>query len=113
MSASALQSLSGRTEWLPSPEAWSDQRALYLRAAAELDSGAGSRYRELRTALTDYPLSLDLDFSVKPGQLHHMTAEQARGFLSAAKGTPLAARFLVAYLRHKGQTERWRQFLGV
>ena len=29
-------------EWLPSPEAWSDQRALYLRAAAELDSGAGS-----------------------------------------------------------------------
>ena len=54
-------------EWLPSPEAWSDQRALYLRAAAELDSGAGSRYRELRTELADYPLSLDLDFSVKLG----------------------------------------------
>ena len=87
-------------EWLPSPEAWSDQRALYLRAAAELDSGAGSRYRELRTELADYPLSLDLDFSVKLGQLHHMTAEQARGFLNAARGTPLAARFLVAYLRH-------------
>ena len=100
-------------EWLPSPEAWSDQRALYLRAAAELDSGAGSRYRELRTELADYPLSLDLDFSVKLGQLHHMTAEQARGFLSAARGTPLAARFLVAYLRHKGQDRRWRQFLGV
>ena len=28
---------------------------------------------------------LDLDFSVKLGQLHHMTAEQARGFLNAAK----------------------------
>ena len=76
-----------------------------------MDSGAGSRYRELRTALTDYPLSLDLDFSVKLGQLHHMTAEQARGFLNAARGTPLAARFLVAYLRHKGQDRRWRQFL--
>ena len=42
-----------------------------------------------------------------------MTAEQARGFLSAARGTPLAARFLVAYLRHKGQDRRWRQFLDV
>ena len=100
-------------EWLPSPEAWSDQRALYLRAAAELDSGAGSRYRELRTELADYPLALDLDFSVRLGQLHHMTAEQAHGFLSAARGTPLAARFLVAYLRHKGQDRRWRQFLDV
>ena len=89
---------------------WSDQRALYLRAASELDSGAGSRYRELRTALTDYPLSLDLDFTVKLRQLRHMTAEQARGFLNAARGTPLAPRFLVAYLRQKGQDRRWRQF---
>lgn len=111
MSACVAHGAGAEPEWLPSPEAWSDQRALYLRAAAELDSGAGSRYQELRTGLTDYPLSLDLDFSVKLGQLHHMTAEQARGFLNAARGTPLAARFLVAYLRHKGQDRRWRQFL--
>ena len=48
----------------------------------------GTAYRPHRL-----PAFLDLDFSVKLGQLHHMTAEQARGFLSAARGTPLAAAF--------------------
>ncbi|MGB1877105.1 MAG: hypothetical protein ACPHGY_09345, partial [Rhodospirillaceae bacterium] len=27
--------------------------------------------------------------------------------------TPLASRFLVAYLRHKAQDRRWQSFLGV
>ena len=91
-------------DWLPpTPEQWADERALYQRAVAELDSGAGDRYQRMRDALTDYPLEVDLDFSVKLGQLHDMTVEEASLFMASAKGTPLASRFLVAYLRHKGQ----------
>ena len=86
-------------DWLPSSEQWAKERALYQKAAAELDSGAGNRYQEMRDALKDYPLEVDLDFSVKLGQLHDMTAEEARLFMASAKGTPLASRFLVAYLR--------------
>ena len=100
-------------DWLPTPEQWANERALYQRAAAELDSGAGDRYQGMRDALTDYPLEVDLDFSVKLGQLHDMTVEEASLFMASAKGTPLASRFLVAYLRHKGQDRRWQSFLGV
>ena len=100
-------------DWLPTPEQWADERALYQRAVAELDSGAGDRYQRMRDALTDYPLEVDLDFSVKLGQPHDMTVEEASLFMASAKGTPLAGRFLVAYLRHKGQDRRWQSFLGV
>ena len=100
-------------DWLPSSEQWTEQRTLYKKAAAELDSGAGNRYQEIRDALADYPLAVDLDFSVALGQLHDMTAEEARLFMASAKGTPLASRFLVAYLRHKAQDRRWQSFLGV
>ena len=100
-------------EWLESPEDWVQERVLYQKAAAELDSGAGNRYREMRDALDSYPLRVDLDFAVRLGQLHDMTAEQARVFLRSASGTPLASRFLIAYLRHKAQDRRWRAFLDV
>ena len=100
-------------EWLPSSEQWAQERSLYQKAAAELDTGAGSRYQEMRAALRDYPLEVDLDFSIKLGQLHDMTAEEARLFMASAEGTPLASRFLVAYLRHKAQDGRWQAFLGV
>ncbi len=99
--------------WLPPSEVWAEKRSLYQKAAAELDSGAGKRYREMRDELIGYPLGVDLDFSIKLGQLHDMTAEEARVFIASADGTPLAGRFLVAYLRHKAQDMRWRSFLGV
>ena len=100
-------------DWLQSPEAWVTERILYQKAVAELDSGAGNRYLEIRDALGSYPLRVDLDFAVRLGQLHDMTAEQALTFIQDAAGTPLASRFLVAYLRHKAQDRRWREFLDV
>ena len=100
-------------DWLPSSERWAQERALYQKAAAELDSGAWNRYQEMRDRLRDYPLGVDLDFSIKLGQLHDMTAEEARLFMTSAEGTPLASRFLVAYLRHKAQDRRWQSFLDV
>ncbi len=109
LSAGAVADIS----WLPPAEGWADKRALYQKAAAELDSGAGNRYREMRDELIDYPLGVDLDFSIKLGQLHDMPAEEARVFIASAAGTPLASRFLVAYLRHKAQDKRWQAFLGV
>ena len=97
---------------MPPAEGWADKRALYQKAAAELDSGAGNRYREMRDELIGYPLGVDLDFSIKLGQLHDMTAEEARVFIASAAGTPLASRFLVAYLRHKAQDSAGRPFSG-
>ena len=99
--------------WLQSSGDWVQERVLYQKAAAELDTGAGNRYLEMRDALDSYPLRVDLDFVVRLGQLHDMTAEQARLFMRSASGTPLASRFLVAYLRHKAQDRRWRAFLDV
>ena len=100
-------------KWLQSSDHWVQERVLYQKAAAELDTGAGNRYLEMRDALDSYPLRVDLDFAVRLGQLHDMTAEQARLFMRSASGTPLASRFLVAYLRHKAQDRRWRAFLDV
>ena len=106
-------SVAASPDWLQSPEAWANERILYQKAVAELDSGAGNRYIEIREALGSYPLRVDLDFAERLGQLHDMTAEQALTFLHSAAGTPLANRFLVAYLRHKAQDRRWREFLDV
>ena len=98
---------------LPSIDQWSEERALYQDALAELDSGAGNRYRDIRAALASYPLRIDLDFSTNLGLLHDMTPAEARAFMARAQGTPLASRLMVAYLRHKAQDRRWRAFLGV
>ncbi len=103
----------GEASPLSSVDQWSVERALYQEAQVELDSGAGNRYREIRSALADYPLSIDLDFSTNLGLLHDMTPGEAETFIARAQGTPLASRFLVAYLRHKAQDRRWRAFLGV
>ncbi len=97
---------------LPATEQWSSERVLYQSAKSELSTGAGQRYSEMRAKLAHYPLRIDLDFAVNIGQLHHMKASEAREFLSQARGTPLASRFLVAYLRHKAQDGRWKSFLG-
>ena len=40
---------------IPSVDQWAAERALYEEALVELDSGAGNRYREIRSALADYP----------------------------------------------------------
>ena len=98
---------------LPSAEMWATERALYLKAKGELATGAGSRYADIRAQLEEYPLRIDLDFAVKLGQLHHMKASEAKAFLARAQGTPLASRFLVAYLRHKAQDGHWKPFLAV
>ena len=109
----ALPAPGSAPKWLQSSDHWLQERVLYQKAAAELDTGAGNRYLEMRDALDSYPLRVDLDFAVRLGQLHDMTAEQARLFMRSASGTPLASRFLVAYLRHKAQDRRWRAFLDV
>lgn len=106
-------SVAATPNWLQSPEALANERVLYQEAVAELDAGAGNRFLEMRDALGSYPLRVDLDFAVKVGQLHDMTAEQALKFIQSAAGTPLANRFLVAYLRKKAQDRRWRAFLDV
>ena len=85
---------------LPSIDQWFEERALYQDALAELDSGAGNRYRDIRAALASYPLRIDLDFSTNLGLLHDMTPAEARAFMARAQGTPLASRLMVAYLRH-------------
>ena len=100
-------------DWLQSPEAWVSERVLYQKAVAELDSGAGSSYLEMLDGLGSYPLRVDLDFSEQLRQLHDITAEQALMFMRSAAGTPLANRFLVAYLRHKARDRRWDAFLNV
>ena len=79
--------------WLPPPEGWADKRALYQKAAAELDSGAGNRYQEMRDELIGYPLGVDLDFSIKLGQLHDMDGRGGADLYCQCGGNPVSEPF--------------------
>lgn len=88
-------------------------RGRFVDALAELATGQGPRYEELRGQLDDYPLALYLDFEALSARLHDLRPDEANAFLRRAKDSPLHNRFLAAYLEHKGHDRRWREFLAV
>ena len=89
------------------------QREQFLAAEKELKTGLGPRYKALREKLEDYPLAIYLDYAELIERLHTLQPQEAKLFLSKAKGSPLESRFLAAYLEHKGRDRHWQELLGV
>lgn len=91
----------------------SASRDAFRDALAELASGAGPRYATLRAGLNDYPLAVYLDYEYLRAGLSRVTPAEAGDFMARAQGSPLANRFLDAYLRDLGSRRRWQAFLAV
>lgn len=86
-------------------------RQLYKDAEIALKQGKLKTYRRLRAALDHYPLAIYLDYDELRRRLSQVSLDEARRFQQAAKGSPLAGRFLTSYLMQAGRSERWQDFL--
>jgi soluble lytic murein transglycosylase len=101
---------------LLSGSGWADrldrQREQYLEAEAALKNGDDAEYRELKAALTDYPLYPYLEYQELKRSLDSASPEQVRKFLDRYKGQPVATRLRTSWLHHLGQGRQWDNFLS-
>ncbi len=88
-----------------------EQRRSYTEARQALKDGNIARYERLRTGLNDYPLAIYLDYARIARHPGGVSPQQAREFITRSADSPLALRFLGAYLRAAGKSGRWRDFL--
>lgn len=91
----------------------SDYRANYGEAREAIDRGRWTDYERLRTRLDDYPLALYLDYFRLRAGSSRVTAQDARQFIDRSRDSPLANRFLAAYLSRAGRERRWQDYLAV
>ncbi|MFN2287551.1 MAG: transglycosylase SLT domain-containing protein [Chromatocurvus sp.] len=90
-----------------------DYRASYGEAREAIDRRRWTDYERLRSRLDDYPLALYLDyFRLRAGSTP-VTAQDARRFIRRSSDSPLANRFLAAYLSRAGRERRWQDYLAV
>lgn len=90
-----------------------DYRARYGEARDAIDRGRWTDYERLRSRLDDYPLALYLDYFTLRAGSSRVAAQEARRFLERSQDSPLANRFLAAYLARAGRERRWQDYLAV
>lgn len=88
-------------------------RGQYADAVRALDQGQWTEYRRLRDNLDEYPLALYLDFFQLMDDPGRVPAARAAEFAGRSADSPLANRFLDAWLRMTGSRRRWQDFLSV
>ncbi|WP_131917616.1 transglycosylase SLT domain-containing protein [Chromatocurvus halotolerans] len=93
--------------------ALSDYRASYGEARQAIDRGRWTDYERLRSRLDDYPLALYLDYFRLRSGSSRVTVQDARQFMDRSRDSPLANRFLAAYLSRAGRERRWQDYLAV
>ncbi|MBT1445545.1 transglycosylase SLT domain-containing protein [Shewanella sp. JM162201] len=86
-------------------------RDRFLKAEAALKAGKMDEYQRLRKSLSDYPLSLYLDFNASIDDILHQDAPSALGSIKAFKDSPLELSARHRYLLNAGKKERWNDFL--
>lgn len=96
-----------------SSQALSDQRQVYTEARQAIRSGNAAQYERLRAQLDDYPLAIYLDYSQLARKASRVSAAEAQHFIERSADSPLALRFLGAYLRAAGKSRHWQDFLQV
>jgi soluble lytic murein transglycosylase len=89
------------------------QRESFLSAEAALKSGAMDRYRELASALTNYPLYLYLRYRELTLDPAGPPDDQAREFLAAYPDSHLADRLRALWLRRLAAEGRWSEYVQV
>jgi soluble lytic murein transglycosylase len=88
-------------------------REQFGEARQAIDRGAWTEYSRLRSRLDDYPLALYLDyFRLRAGR-GEVAVTDVQRFLARSEDSPLALRFLDAYLQRAGRQRRWLDFLAV
>ena len=90
-----------------------DQRLAYSEARQAIKAGNQAQYERLRAGLDDYPLAIYLDYYQLIRNASSLSPVQAEDFLRRSADSPLANRFLGAYLRQAGKSHRWQAFLQV
>ncbi|CAA0118227.1 Soluble lytic murein transglycosylase [Halioglobus japonicus] len=90
-----------------------DQRRAYSEALQAMRAGRQTHYESLRSQLDDYPLAIYLDYYQLVRNGKNVSPVVAQQFVDRTANSPLALRFLGAYLRAVGKSERWEAFLQV
>jgi soluble lytic murein transglycosylase len=91
----------------------SEQRGAYTEARQAIQKGNKAQYERLRAQLDDYPLAIYLDYYQLVRRASTVSSAQAQQFFGRSADTPLANRFLGAYLRVSGKRQNWQDFLQV
>ena len=91
----------------------SEQRLAYAGARQATQQGDSAQYQRLRAQLDDYPLAIYLDYGQLLRQGDGVSPVTAKQFLARSADSPLAIRYLGAYLRAVGRAGHWQSLLQV
>lgn len=86
---------------------------LYRQAQQALKNKDLPAFNQLKTQLTDYPLTIYLDYQIELKELLTLEGEEFISRLNHYKNTPLHASIYRKYLLNAGRKQRWRDFLVV
>ncbi|NQX90038.1 MAG: transglycosylase SLT domain-containing protein [Halioglobus sp.] len=89
------------------------QRQDYGAALVAVGLGDTEAYAQWRERLVRYPLAIYLDYYQLRRNMGAVSVAEAVEFVQRSAQTPLANRFLSAYLREAGKNGRWRDYLAV
>jgi len=91
--------------------ALAEQRETFLAADSALKKGQLSRYRSLKTKLTDYPLLPYLEYNYLRKRLHRLPEARIEQFLQQYQDTPLAERLRNSWLDTLARQAHWQKYL--
>jgi soluble lytic murein transglycosylase len=87
------------------------QREQFLQAESALKAGRLADYRQLKQALSDYPLYSYLDYRELQRQLSKASNEQVEAFLNRYPDQPVTDRLRVSWLLQLGAHKDWDSYL--
>lgn len=88
------------------------QREQFQDAETALRDGRSADYRQLKRALSDYPLYPYLEYQELLGDLDKADPDRVRAFLKRYDGQPVAVRLRSSWLHRLGKRRDWDDFLA-
>jgi soluble lytic murein transglycosylase len=100
---------------LPAGDALADrndkQREQFLEAESALESGRMEAYRQLKQALTEYPLQGYLEYQELQNRLGTAKPSEVSAFLQRYQDQPIATRLRTSWLHKLGKRKDWEHYL--
>jgi len=87
------------------------QRDTFLAAEKAVKNGQLTRYRQLKTQLTGYPLLPYLEYEYLRKRVHKLPGAKIEDFLQQYPDSPLQARLHTAWLSTLARQGRWNEYL--
>ena len=91
--------------------ALTSQQQTYLDARQALDKQQLNKYNDLRKKLTDYPLTVYLDYHAQIDSIIQLSGNKAQSAINQFDTTPLYNNARYRYLLNAGSKKRWQDFL--